>query len=78
MFGCLLPVNKREAASTKLHDTEEQLLQARKEHQRYMLEREADAKATAAAALHEKIRELADQKEALDRCWSAHHTTIML
>ncbi|KAK9915645.1 hypothetical protein WJX75_002088 [Coccomyxa subellipsoidea] len=58
---------EREAACTKLRDTEEQLLQAREEHQRYMLEREADAKATAAAVLHEKIRELADQKEALDR-----------
>ncbi|EIE25806.1 hypothetical protein COCSUDRAFT_1459, partial [Coccomyxa subellipsoidea C-169] len=56
-----------EAACTKLRATEEQLVQTREEHQRYVMEREADAMANAAAALHDKTRELAEQKEALDR-----------
>lgn len=42
-------------------------MKAREEHQRYVVEREADAKASAAAALQEKTRELAAQKEAMDR-----------
>lgn len=58
---------EKEAACTKLQDTEEHLMKAREEHQRYVVEREADAKASAAAALQEKTRELAAQKEAMDR-----------
>lgn len=40
----------------------------KEQHQRYVMEREADAKASAAAALHEKTSELAALRDALDRC----------
>ncbi|CAL8470011.1 g9553 [Coccomyxa elongata] len=56
-----------EAACTKLQTTEEQLVREREQHQRYVMEREADAKASAAAALHEKTSELAALRDALDR-----------
>lgn len=69
-FGILLTKHQAEmeAAYTKLQTTEQQLTHDREQHQRYMMEREADAKASAAAAMHEKTSELAAQREAQDRC----------
>ncbi len=67
-----------ETACTKLRATEEQLVQTREEHQRYVMEREADAMANAAAALHDKTRELAEQKEALDRCQTCELLELIL
>ena len=60
----------RDAAASKLREAEAQLAQERSSHERDRVQAQADARSAEAAALVQRLRELAAQKEALDRCCS--------
>ena len=59
---------ERDAAAGKLREAQEQLGEARAAHERLQLQTQADARSAEATALAQRLRELAQQKDALDRC----------
>jgi hypothetical protein len=59
---------ERDAAAGQLRDAQQQLAEAHAAHERLQLQAQADARSAEAAALAQRLRELAQQKDALDRC----------
>jgi hypothetical protein len=57
----------RESLCERLRETEQQLEQAREDHERHLILEEATLKSREAAALQQKTEELAALKEALDK-----------